>query len=1495
MTTFIFANNAKSTLASGISSTATTVVLATGSGSLFPSPTSGQQFTLTFTDSATGLVNEICYCTARSSDTLTIVRGQEGTTARAWLAGDIASNKITAGTATSFAQGGSGGTATNIANGAANQVVYQTAANTTGFITAPTTASTYLQWTGTSFAWSNSTSSGPTLTSNNAWTGNNTFTNIAPSSAGGASLGSSSSYWNTTFSTIFQCVTPGSIPTTGAVFFEQIYGGSNYGWVGGNYGQILGYGGLGGSPNYVNVAIADANGLYPASSGTALGTSGLPWGTVTATNGTFSGNVSGTWTGNTVAVSKGGTGTNTTPSNGQLLIGNGSGYSLGTLTAGSNVTITNSSGSITISASGSGSGPSLSSNNAWTGSNTFTTIGPSSAGGASLGSSSSYWNTTYSTVFQCVTPGGSPTTGAVFFEEIYNGSNYGWVGGTAGQILGYGGSGSYTNVVIADASGFYPASSGISLGISGFPWGTINAVNGSFSGNVSGTWNGGTISTTKGGTGLSTTPSNGQLLIGNGSGYSLGTLTAGSNVTITNSSGSITISASGSGGIATNLAGGAANQIPYQTAANTTSFIAAPTTASTYLQWTGSGFTWASTTTGGPTLTSNNAWTGTNTFTTIGPSSAGGASLGSSSSYWNTVYSTVFQCVTPGGSPTTGAVFFEEIYYGSNYGWVGGTVGQILGYGNSGSYTNIAIADATGFYPASSGTALGTSGLPWGTVTATNGTFSGNVSGTWNGNTVAVSKGGTGLNTTPLNGQLLIGNGSGYSLSNLIQGSGIAITNSSGNITIAQSGTVSSAFNIAGGAANQIAYQTAANTTSFIAAPTTASTYLQWTGSGFTWASAASGGPTLSSNNAWTGTNTFTTIGPSSAGGASLGSSSSYWNTTYSTVFQCVTPGGSPTTGAVFFEEIYNGSNYGWIGGTVGQILGYGNVGSYTNVAIADNTGFYPASSGTALGTSSLPWGTVTATTGSFSGNVSGTWNGSTISTAKGGTGVNTTPSNGQLLIGNGSGYSLNTLTAGSNVTITNTSGNITISASSTGGIATNIAGGAANEIAYQTAANTTNFIAAPTTASTYLQWTGSGFAWASTSGPTLSSNNAWTGTNTFLTINPATASGASLGSTSLYWNTVYSTVFQCVTPGGSPTTGAVFFEEIYYGSNYGWVGGTVGQILGYGSSGSYTNVALADATGFYPASSGTALGTSSLPWGTVTATTGSFSGNVSGTWNGSTISTSKGGTGLSTTPSNGQLLIGNGSGYALGTLTAGSGISITNGSGSVTVANSGVTSISATSPLAVSSSTGSVSLSISNVPLLNATNAYSGYNNFGSGSTGYVPPTGAYIGTIYSNATNTNGSALITTAYNSGQYNWSAVVQSSSEYIAYFSQGSSGGSLTGIGSITYNGTGTTYGTSSDRRLKDNIASLPAGTGLAKIAEMQPRSFTWKQNGTEDMGFIADELQAVVPAAVSGSPTDVHEDGSIKPQAIDTSFLVVYLVQAIQELAAEVAALKGKA
>jgi hypothetical protein len=98
------ANNASSTLAAPISNSATTVSLAVGTGALFPNPSAGQQFPLTFNDAATGLLTEIVYCTSRAGDTLTIVRAQEGTTAQAWLAGDLAANLITAGLLAAYQQ-----------------------------------------------------------------------------------------------------------------------------------------------------------------------------------------------------------------------------------------------------------------------------------------------------------------------------------------------------------------------------------------------------------------------------------------------------------------------------------------------------------------------------------------------------------------------------------------------------------------------------------------------------------------------------------------------------------------------------------------------------------------------------------------------------------------------------------------------------------------------------------------------------------------------------------------------------------------------------------------------------------------------------------------------------------------------------------------------------------------------------------------------------------------------------------------------------------------------------------------------------------------------------------------------------------------------------------------------------------------------------------------------------------------------------------------------
>jgi hypothetical protein len=89
---------------------------------------------------------------------------------------------------------------------------------------------------------------------------------------------------------------------------------------------------------------------------------------------------------------------------------------------------------------------------------------------------------------------------------------------------------------------------------------------------------------------------------------------------------------------------------------------------------------------------------------------------------------------------------------------------------------------------------------------------------------------------------------------------------------------------------------------------------------------------------------------------------------------------------------------------------------------------------------------------------------------------------------------------------------------------------------------------------------------------------------------------------------------------------------------------------------------------------------------------------------------------------------------------------------------------------------------------------------------------------------------------------------------------------------------------------------------LDTVAQLKPVTYTWKVNGSDGQGFIAHELQAVIPEAVDGEKDAVNEDGSIKPQGIDTSFLVATLTAAIQEqqtiindLKARITALEGAA
>lgn len=89
-----FSNNGHSTLAASITTSATSITVASGHGARFPSLSSGEYFYATLIDSSNNL--EIVKCTARSSDVLTVTRAQESTTARAFAIGDRIELRVTA-------------------------------------------------------------------------------------------------------------------------------------------------------------------------------------------------------------------------------------------------------------------------------------------------------------------------------------------------------------------------------------------------------------------------------------------------------------------------------------------------------------------------------------------------------------------------------------------------------------------------------------------------------------------------------------------------------------------------------------------------------------------------------------------------------------------------------------------------------------------------------------------------------------------------------------------------------------------------------------------------------------------------------------------------------------------------------------------------------------------------------------------------------------------------------------------------------------------------------------------------------------------------------------------------------------------------------------------------------------------------------------------------------------------------------------------------------
>ncbi len=114
------------------------------------------------------------------------------------------------------------------------------------------------------------------------------------------------------------------------------------------------------------------------------------------------------------------------------------------------------------------------------------------------------------------------------------------------------------------------------------------------------------------------------------------------------------------------------------------------------------------------------------------------------------------------------------------------------------------------------------------------------------------------------------------------------------------------------------------------------------------------------------------------------------------------------------------------------------------------------------------------------------------------------------------------------------------------------------------------------------------------------------------------------------------------------------------------------------------------------------------------------------------------------------------------------------------------------------------------------------------------------------------------------------------------------------IGSITQSGTtGVAYNTSSDYRLKENVAAI-SGSG-AFIDALRPCTWTWKSDGSGGAGFIAHELQAVSPNSVTGIKDAVDELGRPIFQAVEygSAEVIAMLVAEVKALRTRVHALDG--
>lgn len=776
--------------------------------------------------------------------------------------------------------------------------------------------------------------------------------------------------------------------------------------------------------------------------------------------------------GGTLGIGYGGTGLAATPASGQFLVGTGTGYALAPLTAGSNISIVNGT---TISA------------------------------------------TALGTVTQ-VNTGTGLTGGPITSSGTISLANTGVVSGVYGSAsivptITVNAQGQITNA--ADVSISIP-SSAINTAIpnSGLAYSsiTINGTAVSLGGSI-------TISTSSGLTVGSTPISGGTAgAVLYQSGTSLGETAVGNTGQVLLSNGtaspvwasqsSLSVGTATDATYALNIFGGTGNQIPYQTASSTTSFIAAPTVANTFLEWTGTGFAWAATGSGSGTVTSVQVTGGTTGLTTTGgpitsagtiviggtlATGSGGTGLsaaptngqlliGNGTGYTlNTLTAgtgisisnaagsitiastgTAAASLSVGSSPIAGGATGRVLY--DNAGTLGeytitGTAGSVVMSNSptlvtpnigSAAATNITTTDYITFNntPATSSTAVGT--MFWDGVNSAILQMDANVQGALNESEYIYVKASSAITI----GQLVyftgaVGASSVVTVAPTVSG----ITNATYIIGIAAESIALNGFGL---------IQLFGPLKGF---DTTGSTYGQtWATGDVLYYDSVGGGLTnvyptsgiivevAAVTNAGTGGSGSVLIRPKTQQRITAGTGISVSQTAAgATISQSaanvLTIGTSTVSGGTNTDILFNNN------GTLGQ---YAISGTGTTVAMATSPSLTTPNIGAATATS-VNGLSITSTTGTLA-----IANSSTLATS-------------------GAFSTTLTSTGATNVTLP-TSGTL-VTTTGTVAAATNISGGLANKIPYQTAPGTTSFITAPTTASTFLEWNGTSFTWAAAGG----------------------------------------------------------------------------------------------------------------------------------------------------------------------------------------------------------------------------------------------------------------------------------------------------------------------------------------------------------------------------------------------------------------------------